>query len=63
MTTPGSIAAAHLDFMLRCQSGNASLPEFGELQSDLAAPATRQSRCGSWCRTEPFVGIRARRRF
>ena len=63
MTTPGSIAAAHLDFMLRCQSGNASLPEFAELQSDLAAAGYETIEVRKLVPTEPFVGIRARRRF
>jgi SAM-dependent methyltransferase len=63
MTTPGSIAAAHLDFMLRCQSGTASLPEFADLQSDLAAAGYETIELRKLVPTEPFVGIRARRRY
>ena len=35
MATPGSVASAHLQFMLVCQSGAASLPEPGEIEADL----------------------------
>ena len=62
MTTPGSIAAAHLDFMLRCQSGSASLPEFADLQSDLAGAGYETIEIRKLVPTEPFVGIRAERR-
>ena len=62
MTTPGSIAAAHLDFMLRCQSGTASLPELTDLQCDLAAAGYETIEIRKLVPTEPFVGIRARRR-
>ncbi len=61
MTTPGSIAAAHLDFMLRCQSGAASLPELGDIQSDLAAAGYETLEVQQLVPTEPLVGIRARR--
>ena len=63
MTTPGSIAAAHLDFMLRCQSGTASLPESADLQSDLVAAGYETIEVRMLVPTEPFVGIRARRRY
>jgi SAM-dependent methyltransferase len=62
MTTPGSIAAAHLDLMLRCQSGTASLPRLAELRSDLAAAGYEALEEHQLVPTEPFVGIRARRR-
>jgi 4-hydroxy-2,2'-bipyrrole-5-carbaldehyde O-methyltransferase len=62
MTTPGSIAAAHLDFMLRCQSGTASLPEIDHLRSDLAAAGYEIVEEQKLVPTEPFFGIRARRR-
>jgi 4-hydroxy-2,2'-bipyrrole-5-carbaldehyde O-methyltransferase len=62
MTTPGSIAAAHLDLMLRCQSGTASLPRLSELRSDLAAAGYDTVEELHLVPTEPFVGIRARRR-
>jgi len=63
MTTPGSIAAAHLDFMLRCQSGTASLPELADLQSDLVAAGYETIEARKLVPTEPFVGIRARHRY
>jgi SAM-dependent methyltransferase len=62
MTTPGSIAAAHLDFMLRCQSGTASLPELADIRSDLAAAGYETIEVHKLVPTEPFVGVRARRR-
>jgi 4-hydroxy-2,2'-bipyrrole-5-carbaldehyde O-methyltransferase len=62
MTTPGSIAAAHLDFMLRCQSGTASLPSFTDLQSDLDAAGYETIEVRKLVPTEPFIGIRARLR-
>ena len=63
MTTPGSIAAAHLDFMLRSQVGSASLPELADLQSDLSAVGYETLEVRKLVPTEPFVGIRARRRY
>ena len=62
MTTPGSIAAAHLDFMLRSQSGRASLPEVAELRSHLDAAGYEIVEEQKLVPTEPFIGIRARRR-
>jgi SAM-dependent methyltransferase len=62
MTTPGSIAAAHLDLMLRCQSGTASLPRLTELRSDLSAAGYQVIEEHQLVPTEPFVGIRARHR-
>ena len=61
MTAPGSVAAAHLHFMLICQEGTASLPERAELLSDLAAAGYETVEERSLVPTEPFVGIRARR--
>jgi SAM-dependent methyltransferase len=62
MTTPGSIAAAHLDFMLRCQSGTASLPKLADLESDLTAAGYEIVEVKKLVPTEPFVGILARAR-
>jgi SAM-dependent methyltransferase len=61
MTAPGSVAAAHLHFMLCCQEGTASLPERAELVSDLGGAAYRVMEERTLVPTEPFVGIRARR--
>src|ERR1019366_3758292 len=36
MMAPGSIAAAHLHFMLTCQAATASLPSPAEIEADLA---------------------------
>ena len=60
MMTPGSIAAAHLDFMLRCQSGTASLPQTGEIQRDLRAAGFETIEIRKLVPSEPFVGVRAR---
>jgi len=62
MTAPGSIAAAHLDFMLRCQSGAASLPGITDLRSDLLAAGYEIIEVRKLVPTEPFVGLRAGRR-
>ena len=61
MTAPGSVAAAHLHFMLSCQEGTASLPQRAELVSDLAAAGYQTIEERKLVPTEPFVGIRARR--
>jgi SAM-dependent methyltransferase len=62
MTTPGSIAAAHLDLMLRCQSGTASLPDVLDLRSDLLGAGYELVEELRLVPTEPFVGFRARPR-
>jgi SAM-dependent methyltransferase len=61
MTAPGSVAAAHLHFMLCCQEGTASLPERAELLSDLAAAGYQIIEERKLVPTEPFIGIRALR--
>jgi len=61
MTAPGSVAASHLDFMLRCQSGSASLPELDDLRADLALAGYSVLEEVRLVPTEPFVAIRARR--
>jgi SAM-dependent methyltransferase len=60
MTTPGSVAAAHLDFMLRCQAGNASLPTLSDMESDLASAGFTVVEVTKLVPTEPFFGLRAR---
>jgi SAM-dependent methyltransferase len=60
MTTPGSIAAAHLDLMLRCQSGTASLPDVLDLRSDLIGAGYEVVEELRLVPTEPFVAFRAR---
>ena len=60
LTAPGSIASAHLNFMLVCQSGNASLPRAGDLESGLAEAGLRVVETVHIVPTEPFVATRAR---
>jgi 4-hydroxy-2,2'-bipyrrole-5-carbaldehyde O-methyltransferase len=62
MTTPGSVAAAHLHFMLTCQEGNASLPSRDELVADLVASGFEVLEEQRLVPTEPLVGILARQR-
>ena len=62
MTSPGSIAATHLDFMLRCQAGAASLPGRGELSTDLIEAGLGLSEERRLVPTEPFFAVRAARR-
>lgn len=62
MTTPGSIASAHLHFMLCCQAGAAGLPRQGEIESDLAGAGLEVADAQRLVPTEPFVAIAARRR-
>lgn len=59
-TTPGSIAAAHLNFMLTCQAGTAALPRPGELQADLPAAGFEITDVRAIVPTEPFVAVTAR---
>lgn len=59
MATPGSVASAHLHFMLTCQSGAASLPEPGQIEADLATAGFRDVETCSLVPTEPFIGVRA----
>jgi SAM-dependent methyltransferase len=61
MTTPGSVAAAHLNFMLTCQEGTASLPGRDDLVADLVAAGYEPFEERRLVPTEPFLGIRARR--
>jgi 4-hydroxy-2,2'-bipyrrole-5-carbaldehyde O-methyltransferase len=58
-TTPGSVAAAHLDFMLACQAGAAALPRPGELEADLPAAGFEITDIQPLVPAEPFVAITA----
>jgi len=61
-TAPGSVAAAHLNFMLTCQAGAAALPRRGELEADLASAGFVLTDVASIVPTEPFLAITATRR-
>jgi hypothetical protein len=60
MTAPGSVAAAHLHFMLSCQEGSASLPGRSDLVADLAMAGYEIVEERKLVPTEPFVGVRAK---
>jgi SAM-dependent methyltransferase len=60
-TTPGSIAAAHLNLMLACQAGAAALPRPGELQADLPAAGFEITDIQAIVPTEPFLAVTATR--
>lgn len=59
MTAPGSVAAAHLHFMLTCQSTAASLPAPGEMERDLSQSGFGVLVNQHLVPSEPFVGLRA----
>jgi 4-hydroxy-2,2'-bipyrrole-5-carbaldehyde O-methyltransferase len=59
---PGSVAAAHLNFMLTCQAGAAALPRPGELEADLSAAGFGLADAAFIVPTEPFLAITATRR-
>jgi SAM-dependent methyltransferase len=59
LTAPGSIAAAHLNFMLVCQAGHAALPRHRELETDLAAAGYLVTGSQLIVPTEPFVAVTA----
>lgn len=61
MTVPGSIASAHLNLMLTCQEGNASLPTGADLSRDLTAAGFPRVETARLVPTEPFIGITAHR--
>jgi len=61
LTAPGSVAAAHLNFMLTCQAGAAALPRPGELQGDLAAAGFGIAGVQAIVPGEPFQAVRATR--
>jgi len=62
MTTPGSIAAAHLHLLLVCQEGAASLPSADQLTADLRTAGLRVESVERLVPTEPMVAVRARPR-
>ena len=59
LAAPGSIAAAHLNFMLACQAGAAALPRRGELQADLVQAGFADIRAQPIVPSEPFLAMRA----
>ena len=59
MVVPGSIAAAHLDLLLRVQIGTASLPTEQELSKLVADAGLVLARSRRPVPTEPFVVMRA----
>jgi SAM-dependent methyltransferase len=61
LTAPGSIAAAHLNFMLTCQTGAAALPRPGELEIHLSSAGFDIAETQLIVPTEPFLAVRATR--
>jgi SAM-dependent methyltransferase len=59
MLWPGSIASAHLHWMLVAQAGAAALPGRTELDANLRAAGFTRVVVDDLVPTEPFVGIRA----
>ncbi len=62
LTAPGSVASAHLNFMLTCQAGAAALPRPGELEADLSGAGFDITDTQVIVPTEPFVAVTATRR-
>jgi 4-hydroxy-2,2'-bipyrrole-5-carbaldehyde O-methyltransferase len=62
LAAPGSVAAAHLNFMLACQAGAAALPRGGELEADLAEAGFADVLVQPLVPTEPFLAVRAAQR-
>ena len=60
LAAPGSVAAAHLNFMLACQAGAAALPRGGELEADLAEAGFAGIHAQPIVPTEPFLAVRGR---
>jgi 4-hydroxy-2,2'-bipyrrole-5-carbaldehyde O-methyltransferase len=61
LTAPGSVAAAHLNFMLACQTGAAALPRRGELETDLSSAGFRNLQTERLVPAEPFLAATATR--
>lgn len=59
LTARGSVAAAHLNFMLTCQAGAAALPRPGELEADLSSAGFGIAETQVIVPTEPFLAVRA----
>jgi SAM-dependent methyltransferase len=62
MMVPGSIAAAHLHFMLTCQDTTASLPGRTEIETDLSQAGFRVLADQILVPGEPYVAVRATKR-
>ena len=62
MVAPGSVAAAHLHFMLSCQRSTAALPGPAGIERDLSEAGYRVTASQVLVPTEPFVGVLAERR-
>ena len=62
MLAPGSVAAAHLHFMLTCQAAPSALPGRDEIEGDLRKAGFRVLANQVLVPGEPLVGLRARRR-
>ena len=58
LAAPGSVAAAHLNFMLACQAGTAALPRGGELEADLAEAGFAGIHVQPIVPAEPFLAVR-----
>jgi hypothetical protein len=61
MVTPGSVASAHLHFMLVSQAAPAALPRAGQVEAELTISGWRVRRAERIVPTEPFVAIHADR--
>jgi 4-hydroxy-2,2'-bipyrrole-5-carbaldehyde O-methyltransferase len=59
LAAPGSVAAAHLNFMLACQAGAAALPRGGELEADLVEAGFAGIHAEPIVPAEPFLAVRA----
>jgi SAM-dependent methyltransferase len=59
LAAPGSVAAAHLNFMLACQAGAAALPRGGELEADLVEAGFTGIHAQPIVPAEPFLAVRA----
>jgi 4-hydroxy-2,2'-bipyrrole-5-carbaldehyde O-methyltransferase len=59
LAAPGSVAAAHLNFMLACQGGAAALPRGGELEADLVEAGFAGIHAQPIVPAEPFLAVRA----
>ena len=59
LAAPGSVAAAHLNFMLACQTGAAALPRDGELEAHLAEAGFAGIHAQPIVPGEPFLAVRA----
>ncbi len=59
MTTPGSVASAHLHFMLLAQAGPSALPTPATLLADFDSAALEVTRTARPVPTEPYLVVRA----